>query len=90
MRQAGQDQISAAIEDGRWHAAYEPQSRATVPDDFQQALNENPAAAEFFATLKGARRYAFLYRLHNVRTPVKRAERIAGYIELLSEGRTLN
>ncbi len=90
MRQAGHDQISAAIADGRWHSAYEPQSRATVPDDLQQALNANPAAAEFFATLTGSRRYSFLFRLHGVKTPAKRAERIARYIELLSEGKTLN
>jgi uncharacterized protein YdeI (YjbR/CyaY-like superfamily) len=90
MREAGHEQVRAAQADGRWDAAYEPQSRATVPDDFQRALDENPAAAAFFATLKGARRYSFLYRLHHVRAPAKRAERIAHYIELLDAGRTLN
>jgi uncharacterized protein YdeI (YjbR/CyaY-like superfamily) len=50
----------------------------------------NPAAREFFATLTGGRRYAFLYRLHNVRTPAKRAERIANYIVVLNDRKTLN
>ena len=77
MRDAGLAQVKAAQADGRWDAAYEPQSRATIPDDLQQALDQNPVAQEFFATLTGTRRYAFLYRLHNVRTPAKRAERIA-------------
>ncbi len=90
MHEAGLEQIRAAQADGRWDAAYEPQSRATVPDDLQRALDQNPAAREFFATLTGARRYAFLYRLHQVSAPLARAQRIEQYIVLLSEGRTLN
>jgi uncharacterized protein YdeI (YjbR/CyaY-like superfamily) len=90
MREAGHAQVQSAQADGRWDAAYEPQSRATVPDDLQLALDANPAAREFFATLTGGRRYAFLYRLHHVSKPAARARRIATYIELLSERRTLN
>lgn len=90
MREPGLAQVRAAQADGRWEEAYEPQSRATVPPDFAKALEANPAAREFFATLTGSRRYAFLYRLHNVRTPAGRSKRIAHYITLLSEGRTLN
>ncbi len=90
MHSAGQAQVDAAQADGRWEAAYEPQSRATVPDDFQRALDQNPKAREFFATLTGSRRYSFLYRLHNVRSPARRAQRIADYIVRLSEGRTLD
>jgi uncharacterized protein YdeI (YjbR/CyaY-like superfamily) len=90
MHPAGQAQVDVARADGRWEAAYEPQGRATIPPDLQQALDANPAAERFFATLTGARRYAFLYRLHNVKTDNGRARRIASYIELLSEGRTLN
>jgi uncharacterized protein YdeI (YjbR/CyaY-like superfamily) len=90
MRDAGLAQVKAAQADGRWEAAYEPQSRATIPDDFQEALDRNPVAREFFATLTGGRRYAFLYRLHNVHTPAKRAERIANYIVVLNDRKTLN
>lgn len=90
MREPGLAQMRAAQADGRWDAAYEAQSQATVPDDFQQALDANPAAREFFQTLTGTRRYSFLHRLHHVRTPAGRARRIAGYIELLSDGKTLN
>jgi uncharacterized protein YdeI (YjbR/CyaY-like superfamily) len=89
MHPAGQAAVDAAQADGRWEAAYEPQSRATVPEDLQRALDQNPRAREFFATLTGTRRYAFLYRLHNVRTPERRAQRIADYIVRLSDGRTL-
>jgi uncharacterized protein YdeI (YjbR/CyaY-like superfamily) len=90
MRPTGQAQVDAAQADGRWEAAYEPQGRATVPPDLQEALDTHPAAKRFFATLTGARRYAFLYRLHNVKTPSARQRRIASYIELLSESRTLD
>ncbi len=90
MRPAGHAQVKAARADGRWDAAYEPQSRASVPDDLQKALDAEPRANEFFATLKGQQRYAFLYRLHNVKTQKARDRRIANYIELLREGRTLN
>jgi len=89
MRDAGRAQVDAAKADGRWDAAYEPQSRATVPDDLQRALDAHPAAAEFFATLRGSRRYAFLHRLHHTTDPARRAKRIDSYIELLSERRTL-
>jgi uncharacterized protein YdeI (YjbR/CyaY-like superfamily) len=90
MRVPGQAQVDAARADGRWDAAYEPQSRATVPDDLQRALQDNPEALRFFATLTGSTRYAFLHRLHHVSQPAARAKRIASYIELLSAGRTLN
>lgn len=90
MRPAGLAQVKAAKADGRWEAAYPAQSNAAVPDDLQRALDENDAAREFFATLTGATRYAFLYRLHHVEAPAARAGRISRYIELLSAGRTLN
>jgi uncharacterized protein YdeI (YjbR/CyaY-like superfamily) len=89
MRDPGHAQVSAAKADGRWERAYEPQSRATVPSDLQRALDQNPAAQEFFDTLTGTRRYAFLYRLHNVRSPARRAQRIARYVVLLSDHQTL-
>jgi uncharacterized protein YdeI (YjbR/CyaY-like superfamily) len=90
MRPPGQAAVDAAIADGRWEAAYPAASEATVPDDFQAALDANPSAKAFFATLTGSPRYAFLHRLHNVQRPETRARRIAGYIERLSAGRTLD
>lgn len=88
VRPLGLAAIEAARADGRWEAAYPPQSRATVPDDFQRALDRNQGAKAFFDTLTGQNRYAFLYRLHNVKTPEKRAQRIAAYIDMLSARRT--
>jgi uncharacterized protein YdeI (YjbR/CyaY-like superfamily) len=89
MQPAGLAQIEAARADGRWDAAYPAQSQATVPEDFQAALDSNPEARRFFETLTGSARYAFLYRLHHVGKSEARAKRIAEYIERLSVGRTL-
>jgi uncharacterized protein YdeI (YjbR/CyaY-like superfamily) len=89
MKPPGLREYRAAEADGRLADAYEPQSRATVPDDLQTALDEHPAARDFFLTLTGSDRYAFLYRLHHVKDPARRAGRIADYIERLSQGRTL-
>jgi uncharacterized protein YdeI (YjbR/CyaY-like superfamily) len=89
MKPAGLAQVNAAREDGRWDDAYAPASRAAVPDDFQAALDAHPQAAAFFATLSGSARYAFLYRLHNVKRRESRERRIADYIELLNRGQTL-
>lgn len=89
MRPSGLAQIEAAKADGRWQAAYPAQSDATVPEDFQRALDESEAARSFFETLTGSARYAFLYRLHQVRSAKAREARIRRYIELLGAGKTL-
>jgi uncharacterized protein YdeI (YjbR/CyaY-like superfamily) len=90
MRPAGVAEVERAQADGRWEAAYEPQSSSTVPDDFAEALAANPEAAAFFATLTGVRRYSFLYRIADAKRPETRAKRIRQYVELLAEHRTLN
>jgi uncharacterized protein YdeI (YjbR/CyaY-like superfamily) len=89
MKPAGLREYRAAEADGRLDEAYPGQSQATVPEDFRTALDRHPAAREFFQTLGGSDRYAFLYRLHHVKDPRRRAERIANYIEVLSKSRTL-
>ena len=89
MQPAGQAAVALARSDGRWERAYAPQSTATVPADFQAALDACPAAAAFFATLKGARRYAFLYRVQDAKKPETRARRIEQFVAKLAEGTTL-
>ncbi len=90
MRPAGLAQVEAAKADGRWDDAYAPQSRADVPDDLQAALDASPAAAAFFATLKGANRYAILYRIGAARKPETRARKIAAFIAMLERGETVH
>jgi uncharacterized protein YdeI (YjbR/CyaY-like superfamily) len=89
MRPAGLREVEAAQADGRWEAAYDPPSAATVPDDLQQALAGNPAALAFFAQLDGRNRYAILYRIQDAKRPETRRKRIAELVTMLSEGRKL-
>ena len=85
MRPAGLREVEKAKADGRWAAAYDGQRAATVPDDLRRELERNPEAAEFFATLDSANRYAILYRLHEAKLPATRARRLAKFVAMLSE-----
>jgi uncharacterized protein YdeI (YjbR/CyaY-like superfamily) len=87
---AGLRQIELAQADGRWEAAYAPASTADVPPDLQAALDASPQAAAFFATLKGANRYAILYRIGAVKKAETRARKIADYVAMLERGETLH
>ncbi len=90
MQPAGLAQMQRAQEDGRWDAAYPGQRTATVPDDLRHALQQNPKAQAFFATLDSANRYAILYRLHDAKRPETRSRRLEQYIAMLNEHRKLH
>jgi uncharacterized protein YdeI (YjbR/CyaY-like superfamily) len=89
MRPAGLAEVQRAQADGRWDAAYDAQSVATVPDDLRAALDAVPAAAEFFDRLRGQNRYAILYRVQDARRPETRARRIARFVEMCARGETV-
>ena len=90
MHPTGLAAVDAARADGRWGAAYPPASTAQVPADLVAALDNEPAARAFFDTLTGANRYAILYRIHEAKTAPTRAARIAKFVALCAEGRTLH
>jgi uncharacterized protein YdeI (YjbR/CyaY-like superfamily) len=90
MHPAGLREVERARADGRWEAAYDSHSTATVPPDLQAALDANPAAAAFFAGLDSANRYAILYRVQDARRPETRARRIAAFVAMLAEGRRIH
>jgi uncharacterized protein YdeI (YjbR/CyaY-like superfamily) len=89
MRERGVAEVERAKADGRWDAAYEAPSKATVPPDLQRALDANPAAREFFATLKGQNRYSILYRIQDAKRPETRARRIETFVAMLAERKTI-
>jgi uncharacterized protein YdeI (YjbR/CyaY-like superfamily) len=89
MRPAGVAAVEAAKADGRWADAYPPHSRAEPPPELQAALNANPKAAAFFATLKGANRYGLVYRVLDAKRPETRAKRVAQFVAMLERGETL-
>src|SRR5881396_2365178 len=84
MRPEGLNTVEAARTDGRWEAAYEPQSRSTVPDDLQAELDRNPEAKAFFETLDRTNRYAILYRIRDAKRPETRARRIEQFVAMLN------
>lgn len=90
MSPAGLAQVDAAKKDGRWGGAYAPQSKAEVPPDLQAALDAQPAAKAFFATLKGANRFAVLYRIQDAKTPATRQARIDKFVAMLARGEVLH
>jgi uncharacterized protein YdeI (YjbR/CyaY-like superfamily) len=90
MRPAGLAQVEMAKSDGRWDLAYAPASAAEAPPDLVAALDVNPKAAAFFATLKGANRYAVLYRVGALKTPKARARKIAQFVAMLERGETIH
>jgi uncharacterized protein YdeI (YjbR/CyaY-like superfamily) len=86
MQPAGLAEVERAKQDGRWDVAYDPASRATVPDDLQAALAENPQAAAFFLTLDARNRYAVLWRVQTAKKIETRQKRIAGLVAMLARG----
>jgi uncharacterized protein YdeI (YjbR/CyaY-like superfamily) len=90
MQGPGESEIHRAQADGRWEAAYAPASKAEVPPDLQAALDANPKAAAFFATLTGANRYAILYRIGAVKKPETRVRKIGEFVDMLKRGETVH
>jgi len=90
MQPAGLAAIEKAKANGRWESAYAAPSTAVVPADLQLALDASPAAAAFFATLKGSNRYAILFRLQTAKKPETRAARLSKFLAMLERGETLH
>ena len=84
MQPAGLAEVERAQQDGRWQAAYDSASKATVAPDLQQALDANQRAKAFFATLDARNRYAVLFRVQTAKNPDTRARRIAQFVAMLS------
>lgn len=90
MRPPGMTEIEKARKDGRWQAAYTSAGNSIVPDDLQAALDANPGARKFFATLNSRNRYAILFRIQNAKKPETRARKIREFIDMLNRGETVH
>jgi uncharacterized protein YdeI (YjbR/CyaY-like superfamily) len=86
MRPPGMREIEKAKKDGRWEMAYTSAGNSTVPDDLQVALDANPKARTFFATLNSRNRYAILFRIQNAKKPETRARKIEEFVDMLNRG----
>lgn len=90
MKPAGLAAIDNAKKNGRWDAAYDSQSKATVPPDFAAALELRPRAKAFFATLDGGNRYAILWRIQTVKRAETRVRKIREFIAMLEKNEKLH
>lgn len=89
MQPTGLAAVARAKEGGQWDAAYDSQSKATVPDDLQAALDACPQAAAFFGTLNSANRFAILHRIQTAVKPETRQKRIVQFVAMLERGETI-
>lgn len=89
MHPAGFLAIEEAKKNGRWKAAYTPQSSSAIPHDLQAAFKKHPAAAAFFETLKSQNRYAILFRIQTCKKAETRLKKIRTFVEMLKAGKTL-
>jgi uncharacterized protein YdeI (YjbR/CyaY-like superfamily) len=85
MRPAGLAEVERAKADGRWDAAYDSMTTASVPEDLARALDE-AGLSEAFAGLDSRNRYAILHRVQTATKPETRARRIAKYVGMLAAG----
>ncbi|RGE44241.1 bacteriocin-protection protein [Comamonas testosteroni] len=90
MQAPGHAQIEAAKADGRWARAYDSSRTSKVPEDLLAALEAEPKAKAFFATINAANRYAVLWRIQTAVKADTRASRIAQLVEMLARGETIH
>lgn len=86
MQAAGMAQVEAARNDGRWASAYAGVAAMVVPEDFLEALQKDPAAHAFYATLKRQDLFAIYYRLHTAKRPQTRQKRMLELLARLARG----
>lgn len=87
MTPAGEAAVAAAQADGRWEAAYHGSSKAQLPAAFLAGLEADPVAKATYEGLSSAVRYAYYFRLHNVKREETRTRKIAEYLDALHHGR---
>jgi uncharacterized protein YdeI (YjbR/CyaY-like superfamily) len=90
MKPAGLKAIERAKENGRWEAAYDSQSKITLPDDLRAELDKNVKAKAFFDTLNSVNRYAILFRLQTAKKPETRKKRLRQFIDMLEKNEKLH
>jgi|SRR5579872_3088767 len=90
MHQAGRSAIDAAKKDGRWTAAYDSPSKATIPEDFLAELRRDKKAKAFFDSLNKVNRYAIAYRLQTAKKPETRQRRMEMILAMLSRGESFH
>jgi len=89
MTEHGMRHVEAAKADGRWQRAYGAGKNLKIPDELQAAIDKSPKAKKMLATLSEQNRFALAFRTHNLKTDAGRKKRIAAFVEMLEQGKTI-
>lgn len=84
MEEPGLLHVRVAKADGRWDNAYVV-SEMTVPEDFLAALENQPKAKQFYATLNKSNRYVIAHGLTSAKKPETRQKRFTKYMTMLAQ-----
>lgn len=87
---AGRAAVAAAQADGRWAAAYAPQSTAEVPADLAAAIAANPSAQAMFDVLTKANRFALIYRLGSAKRAETRERKVGEFVAMLARHESIH
>ena len=86
LQAAGLAQVEAARNDGRWATAYAGSATMVIPKDFLAALQQDPAAHAFYATLKRQSLFTIYHRLHSAKRPENWQKHMAELLAKLARG----
>lgn len=86
MQAAGLVHVEAARSDGRWATAYAGSATMVMPEDFLAALQQDPVAHAFYATLKRQSQFTIYHRLHSAKRSDTRQKRMAELLAKLARG----
>jgi len=89
MTEHGLKHVEAAKADGRWDRAYGSGKDMAIPDDLQAAIDAEPAAKAMLAKLSAQNRFAFAFRVHNMKTEAGRKKKIESFVAMLKRGETI-
>lgn len=81
MHQSGLDKINAAKKDGSWKALDDVEN-LIIPEDLQQAFNNNPTAFKNYNAFSKTYKKSYLYWLNSAKRTATREKRIEEIIKL--------
>ena len=82
--------MDAAKADGRWEAAYALPANIQVLPDVLAAIQANPKAHATFRSLNRVNVYAIAYRMHHIKTPARRAQKLLEITAMLARGKAFH
>ena len=88
MQPSGVAQVDAAKGDGRWAAAYR-MSKSEPPPELLAAIRADREASAMYETLSAQNRFSLTFRTLAVKSAEARQRRIAAFVEMLRQGRTI-